>query len=73
MLVAVRDTANVVHQQNVDIDDAQALLAVFERAQNAVMRVVVDRFERQRILPAFLSSKGVVRGTKRRPTLVDST
>jgi hypothetical protein len=46
VLLAVRHAADVVNQHDVDIHDAETLLAVFERAQDAVVAVVVDRFER---------------------------
>jgi len=49
----VCDTADVVDQQNVDLDDAEPLLAVLEGTQNAVVRVVEDGLKRQRVLPPF--------------------
>jgi hypothetical protein len=41
---------DVVDIENVDARQAQALQALLERAHDAVMRIVVDDVERQRVL-----------------------
>ena len=54
---AVLVGADVVDIENVDARQAQALQAVLERAHDAVMRIVVDDVERQRV-PALERGRG---------------
>jgi hypothetical protein len=41
-----------MHIEDVDPRQAEALKTVLERAHDPVTRIVVDRFERQRVSPA---------------------
>ena len=52
--------ADIVHIENVDPRQAEALKAVLERAHDPVIRIVVDRFERQRVSPAIGEDAGRV-------------
>jgi hypothetical protein len=69
MTVAVGVGADIVNVENVDLDDAEALLAVLEGFQDGVIGVVIGGAKRERVDPAILFIADALIGHHQAPGL----